>query len=210
MTKEATNAATSATTSAADQKRSSAASLEWDSPCGKLILASLGDELLMVDWVNGWHHQTIMNRFERLLPLRLEATGSPVIERAIRELEEYFAGERQDFDLPLRFVGTPFQIDVWRALQRVPYGKLVRYADIAEAIGRPKASRAVGAAVGQNPFSIIVPCHRVIGRDGTLVGYGGGYAAKRKLLSIEMGVAESDLPFDNGAEAHAPKRLTAG
>ena len=206
MTKEATYAATSA----AGPMRLSAASLEWDSPCGKLMLASLGDELLMVDWLNGWHHQTIMNRFERLMPLRFKATGSPVIVRAIRELEEYFAHERQTFDLPLRFVGTPFQIDVWRALQQVPFGKLVRYADIADAIGRPKASRAVGAAVGQNPFSIIVPCHRVIGRDGTLVGYGGGYAAKRKLLSIEMGVAENDLPFENGAELHAPQRLTAG
>ena len=181
--------------------------VEWMSPCGKLVLASVGDELLMCDWADGWHHGTIMSRFERLLPLSFESGTSPVIERALAELRAYFKGERKAFDLPLRYVGTEFQRAVWSALERVPYGELVRYGDIAEAIGRPKAARAVGAAVGQNPFSIIVPCHRVIGRDGTLVGYGGGYDAKRRLLALEMGVPESELPFESGAQLHAASRL---
>ena len=169
--------------------------------------ASVVFALRHAHWPDGWHHRTIVNRILRKLPVEFAPGESPLLTRAIRELSEYFEGERKAFDLPLRFVGSDFQLAVWRALARVPYGGLVRYADIAREIGRPGAARAVGAAVGQNPFSIIVPCHRVIGRDGTLVGYGGGYAAKRRLLALEAGMPESELPFENGAESHAPNRL---
>ena len=190
-----------------ETKPLAAKTLQWSSPCGTLILAALDDALLFVDWPDGWHHRTIVNRILRKLPVEFAPGESLLLTKAIRELSEYFEGERKAFELPLRFVGSDFQLAVWRALARVPYGGLVRYADIAREIGRPGAARAVGAAVGQNPFSIIVPCHRVIGRDGTLVGYGGGYAAKRRLLALEAGMPESELPFENGAESHAPNRL---
>ena len=101
------------------------------------------------------------------------------------QLEEYFEGRRADFDLPLHLEGTPFQRLVWRALQEIPYGETVTYGELARRIGRPSSPRAVGAANGSNPISVIVPCHRVIGSDGTLTGYGGGIERKRHLLDLE-------------------------
>ena len=109
------------------------------------------------------------------------------------ELREYFAGQRRGFDLPLHLSGTPFQLAVWAKLQEIPYGTTVSYADLALAIGRPKAVRAVGAANGQNPVPIVVPCHRVIGKDGSLTGYGGGLEIKATLLRIE-GVRMVSIP----------------
>lgn len=101
------------------------------------------------------------------------------------QLEEYFAGRRRSFDLPLAPLGTRFQLEVWDALRAIPYGATTTYAAIARAIGRPRAVRAVGAANGKNPLSIVVPCHRVIGKDGTLTGYAGGLPSKRRLLELE-------------------------
>jgi methylated-DNA-[protein]-cysteine S-methyltransferase len=101
------------------------------------------------------------------------------------QLDEYFAGHRTDFDLPLHPSGTPFQQRVWAALRTIPYGETASYGEVAAAIGNPSAFRAVGAANGQNPISIVVPCHRVIGSHGALTGYGGGLDAKRWLLSHE-------------------------
>ncbi len=106
----------------------------------------------------------------------------------IRQLEEYFAGTRKQFDIPLALRGTPFQLEVWHALQQIPYGETRTYAGIAHAIGRPTATRAVGAANGANPIPIIVPCHRVIGSNGSLTGFGGGIDVKRRLLDLEAGV----------------------
>ena len=105
-----------------------------------------------------------------------------------RQLEEYFAGERTDFDLPLNPVGTPFQRVVWDALRTIPYGEIRSYGEIAVQIGRPGAARAVGWANGRNPISVIVPCHRVIGASGALTGYGGGLERKRHLLDLEARV----------------------
>ncbi len=104
---------------------------------------------------------------------------------ARQQLEEYFAGERKDFDLPLHLSGTDFQVQVLQELQRIPYGETTSYGDIAERIGRPKAMRAVGAANGRNPIPIIVPCHRVIGSSGDLTGFGGGLDTKEALLRLE-------------------------
>lgn len=101
------------------------------------------------------------------------------------QLEAYFDGKRRSFDLALAPLGTEFQLAVWRALAAIPYGTTTTYAEIARAIGKPRAVRAVGAANGKNPLSIVVPCHRVIGKDGTLTGYAGGLPSKRKLLAIE-------------------------
>lgn len=119
---------------------------------------------------------------------------SDVLVRTAAQLAEYFAGERRVFDLPLGPRGTGFQSKVWRALLRIPYGETCSYGDIARKIGRPAAVRAVGAANGRNPIPIIVPCHRVIGANGSLTGYGGGLPAKRWLLEHERGWRQPSLP----------------
>lgn len=110
-----------------------------------------------------------------------------IVEDALRQLEEYFAGKRRDFDIPLDATGTGFQKDVWRTLVEVPYGETVSYQWIAEQLNNPKAVRAVGAANGKNPIAIVVPCHRIIGKNGTLTGYAGGLDRKAWLLSHEQG-----------------------
>ncbi len=104
---------------------------------------------------------------------------------AMRRLDAYFAGKRPAFDLPLALRGTPFQVRVWEALRTIRYGTTIAYADLARQIGRPGAARAVGAAVGRNPIAVIVPCHRVVGADGSLTGFAGGLARKRVLLATE-------------------------
>ncbi len=113
------------------------------------------------------------------------ALTPPLLHRAVRQLDEYFNGSRQEFDLPLAPIGTNFQQQVWQQLLTIPYGSAVSYLDVAKAIDNEKAVRAVGAANGQNPISIIIPCHRVIGNDGQLVGYGGGLWRKKWLLEHE-------------------------
>ena len=158
---------------------------QWSSPCGLMCIASMDDQLIMSDWIEGWHRQTILNRFNRMLKPEWIDETTPVISQAIKELQQYFDKERTDFDLPIRLIGTPFQIKIWQALQKIPYGQIKTYGDIAQAIGQAGASRAVGGAVGQNPLSIIIPCHRVLGNRNTLTGYGGGMLAKEKLLEIE-------------------------
>ncbi len=111
----------------------------------------------------------------------------PVLEEAARQLADYFHGRRREFRLPLDLDGTPFQLSVWRALETIPYGETRSYRDVARQVGRPAATRAVGAANGGNPIAIIVPCHRVIASGGTLGGYGGGLPLKRMLLALEAG-----------------------
>ena len=110
---------------------------------------------------------------------------TPIIADTLRQLEEYFDGFRREFDLPLSPIGTAFQKAVWNALLTIPYGKTCSYSDIAMQIGRPKAVRAVAQAIGRNPISIIIPCHRVVGKDGSLTGYQWGIPIKEALLKIE-------------------------
>ena len=110
---------------------------------------------------------------------------SALTNKAATQIQEYFAGKRREFDLPLDPKGTDFQLTVWKALQTVPYGETRTYAQIAEAIGKPHAYRAVGMANNKNPIPILIPCHRVIGANGTLTGYAGGLEIKRKLLALE-------------------------
>lgn len=128
---------------------------------------------------------------------------TPVLLQARRELLEYFDGQRKAFDVPTDAKGTAFQKCVWAELSRIPFGVTRSYLDIATRLGKPSATRAVGAANGRNPVSIIVPCHRVIGADGSLTGFGGGMDAKRFLLTLE-----GALP--NGGEAAGQKQLTLG
>jgi methylated-DNA-[protein]-cysteine S-methyltransferase len=110
------------------------------------------------------------------------------------QLDEYFAGRREAFDLPLAPTGTPFQRRVWQALQEIPYGETISYGEQARRIGVPSASRAVGVANGQNPLAVVIPCHRVIGADGSLTGYGGGLERKRFLLELEAGILSLGEP----------------
>lgn len=119
--------------------------------------------------------------------LTSEGTETPLLREAFRQLESYFAGELMVFDLPLNPQGTPFMRQVWQALRNVPYGRTASYKDIAAAVGRPKACRAVGLANNRNPLPIVIPCHRIIGSKGDLVGYGGGLDMKRRLLTLERG-----------------------
>ncbi len=115
-----------------------------------------------------------------------EASPRPSRTRR-RQLEEYFAGDRTTFDIPLAAEGAPFEREVWHALEEIPYGETVSYGEIARRVGQPTAARAVGTANGRNPIAVIVPCHRVIGADGSLTGYGGGLERKRLLLELERG-----------------------
>jgi methylated-DNA-[protein]-cysteine S-methyltransferase len=123
----------------------------------------------------------------------VDASEHPVLQAAKSQLEQYFAGTLRKFDLPLDPIGTPFQLDAWRALSNIAYGKTASYAEQATKIGKPKAVRAVGAANGRNPISIIVPCHRVIGSNGSLTGFAAGVDAKRWLLDHERRVAGESL-----------------
>ncbi|MCU1493273.1 MAG: methylated-DNA (protein)-cysteine S-methyltransferase [Acidimicrobiaceae bacterium] len=118
-----------------------------------------------------------------------EVFGQPdaaPFDEAMRQLHEYFDGGRTQFDLPIALSGSPFQVEVWLALRDIPYGETISYGELAGRIGRPKASRAVGLANGRNPISIVVPCHRVVGADGSLTGYGGGMERKQYLLGLEQ------------------------
>lgn len=157
----------------------------YDAPCGRLLLGSYGDRLCLCDWQVEKHRDHVDSRLQRALHATLEYGTSAVIDKAVRQLDEFFARKRQEFDVPLMFVGTEFQKKVWDELLKIPYGETVSYGEMARNIGMPKAVRAVANANGANAISIFAPCHRVIGSDGSLTGYGGGMAAKEFLLKLE-------------------------
>lgn len=161
----------------------------YDAPCGTLRLGSIEDCLCLCEWIGvGKNRDSADIRLCRMFDADFVEGTSEVIEKAVAELEEYFAGERREFDIPLRFAGTDFQKRVWNALLSIPYGKTVSYGEMAREIDVPKAVRAVANANGANPISIFVPCHRVIGSDHTLTGYAGGLAAKEYLLKLENAI----------------------
>lgn len=149
------------------------------SPVGRLTLVASDTGLAAVLWEDD---------SPKRVPLAIggEDTKHPVLREAERQLKEYFAGKRMEFDLPLDFHGTAFQKRVWQALLKIPFGETRSYGQIARALGKPTAMRAVGAANGRNPISIIAPCHRVIGKNGTLTGFAGGLKAKAHLLALEQ------------------------
>jgi len=132
-----------------------------------------------------------------------QAGTSPLLQAAVQQLDEYFAGQRTAFELPLRPEGTAFQRQAWQALCAIPYGETRSYAQQARAVGRPTATRAIGAANGRNPIAIIVPCHRVIGSDGSLTGYAGGEPVKRWLLAHEGAQRRTQLAL--WSDANAPQ-----
>lgn len=139
----------------------------------------------MCDWQVEKHRDHVDRRLERVLQAGFVEGMSEVIAKAVRQLDEYFARKRQTFDVPLLFVGTEFQKSVWSELLNIPFGTTVSYGEMAERIGMPKAVRAVANANGANSLSIFAPCHRVIGSDRSLTGYGGGLPAKKFLLELE-------------------------
>ena len=147
----------------------------YASPIGELTLRGEGGELTAIHFPG------------RVGPLGEATRDAPAFAAASRQLDEYFAGERRSFELSVRLDGTEFERAVWRELLRIPYGATTTYGAIAEAIGRPGEAREVGTAVGRTPVPIVVPCHRVVGADGALTGYGGGLDRKRALLDLEAG-----------------------
>src|ERR1700722_7949701 len=148
------------------------------SPLGKLKLVASETGLIAILWEND---------NPRRVPLTglVEDNDRKILVETERQLKEYFSGKRNEFSIPLDMRGTAFQKDVWRALQAIPFGTTLSYGQIAKQLGRPTASRAVGAANGRNPISIVVPCHRVIGSAGKLTGFAGGLDAKAHLLNLE-------------------------
>ena len=157
----------------------------YDSPCGRLFLASFADKLCLCDWSDNPFAERNMRRLTRGMNVSFKTETTSVLEETKRQLDEYFAGKRKAFDIQLQLTGTDFQKDVWNALLDIPYGATKSYKDIAQCIGKPKAVRAVAGAIGANGISILIPCHRVIGSDHSLTGYVGGLEAKRVLLGIE-------------------------
>ncbi|MEM7007971.1 MAG: methylated-DNA--[protein]-cysteine S-methyltransferase [Thermodesulfobacteriota bacterium] len=148
------------------------------SPVGKLTLVADEHNLCAICFPN-------QKPDKRKFPNLKKNENLRVLKSSVNQLSDYFAGKTQKFDLPLRPVGTDFQENVWKALRSIKYGKTVSYGDIAKKIGNPKAVRAVGSAIGKNPLSIIVPCHRVIGANGKLTGFAGGLKTKEFLLNFE-------------------------
>lgn len=146
-------------------------------PVGRLLLAREERDLRLINFQR--------SRLPRPDPRWHESPDA--FDDVVSQLTEYFAGQRQRFELPLAPEGTPFQQRVWRELQDIPYGVTISYGQLAARIGQPTASRAVGLANGSNPLAIVIPCHRVIGANGTLTGYGGGLPIKERLLALERG-----------------------
>jgi methylated-DNA-[protein]-cysteine S-methyltransferase len=158
------------------QRMTSTFYTQIESPVGPLLLAADDVGLRQILFVNGRH------------PAKPESSwkeDSAPHSETIRQLKAYFAGDLENFDLQLAPEGTPFQLGVWRTLCEIPYGETISYGELASRIGNPKASRAVGLANGSNPIPIVIPCHRVIGSNGKLTGYGGGLPIKEKLLALE-------------------------
>ena len=178
---------------------------EQNTPVGQVILGVEEGQLCLCDWKNSKRRMLNDNRIKRLLDAEfVDVTslqyelGSLIDEKSLKdavaildetekELAEYFFGSRKSFDVPLLLVGTDFQKSVWQALREIPYGEIISYKDVSKAIGNPQAIRAVSQAIGSNPLSILIPCHRVVGSNGTLTGYAGGIEAKRCLLELEKG-----------------------
>lgn len=159
---------------------------EYDAPCGRLVLGAFANRLCLCDWVHGKHREQNEQRLRRILSADFHTGTLPLLDAAALQLDEYFAGQRRRFDIPLLLIGTEFQKKVWQALLEIPYGATVSYSGLAVRIGLPHAVRAVANANGANAISIFAPCHRVIGSDNSLTGYAGGLHAKQYLLGLEQ------------------------
>lgn len=158
---------------------------QYESPAGTMIIGDYCGQICMADWADSRWHLRNKDKLTRTLNARFINRHTALTERTVAQLNEYFNGQRREFDLPLLPVGTEFRKDVWHALTGIGYGHTTTYAEIAMLINAPKSVRAVASAIGDNMISIIIPCHRVIGRSGSLTGYAGGLNAKSALLDLE-------------------------
>lgn len=161
----------------------------YSSPCGEIILASIGDKLCLCDWSDKPCAERNKRRLVRMLGAELREEPSEVLLRTKAQLDEYFAGGRKSFDIPLLPVGTDFQKRVWQALLEIPFGETRTYKEIAMRVNNPRGVRAVAQAIGANGISIFIPCHRVVGSDRSLTGFAGGLEAKRILLELESRIS---------------------
>lgn len=151
----------------------------------RVTLGSFRGKLCFLDFGKGKARGTVEGRVKQALNAELVEQDDDILRETRRQLDEYLEGQRKGFDIPVLMLGTGFQKDVWNAVTRVPYGATSTYSQIARDIGKESAVRAVGNAMAANPISIIVPCHRIVGSGGELVGYGGGLSVKRRLLELE-------------------------
>ncbi len=157
----------------------------YDSPCGKLLIGEYEGELCLCDWRGDNDRSFIDKKLQQLLNAEYKYGQSELLLMAKKQLDEYFNGCRKKIDIPIVMVGTEFQKIVWHELSNIPYGMTISYHELACRVGNPKAVRAVASANRVNPISIFVPCHRVIGKNGRLTGYGGGLSVKEFLLKVE-------------------------
>ena len=169
------------------------ASCSISTPLGEMLAVASPAGLCLLEFAGQQGLARELAQVQAARGAPVQPGASPILAQAGAELAEYFAGARQGFGVPLDLVGTAFQRAAWQALLAIPHGQTRSYAEQAAAIGQPRATRAVAAANGANKVSIIVPCHRVIGSDGSLTGYGGGLPRKRALLALEGGGAQADL-----------------
>ncbi len=182
--------------------------MDWfDSPLGTLLAGARDDGLCLLHFTDGRDLERTLEETRRRFGCGVVPGEHPVLDQARAELEEYFAGRRKDFAVPLAARGTPFQERVWRELRVIPYGQTIAYDQLARRIEQPTAQRAVARANGANRICILIPCHRVIGKDGTLTGYGGGLWRKRLLLELERsgrvpGGSEAAIPCEPGGAAN--------
>lgn len=157
----------------------------YNSPIGEMVLGSLNQSICLCDWKYRKQRNQIDDRISRLLNADFVLQSDPLLKKLKNELDLYFSGKIQSFNFPLTFAGTSFQKEVWNTLLKIPYGETWSYAKLSLKINNPEAIRAVASANGANAISILVPCHRVVGSDGSLTGYAGGISAKKSLLQLE-------------------------
>jgi len=169
----------------------------YSSPYGELILGSYQDQLCLCDWRYRKSRELIDRRIQTGLKASFVEAGSMVNEECKKQLMQYFNGERKEFDLSILLVGSDFQKSVWNLLLEIPFGKILSYVGLSRRLGDEKAIRAVARANGDNALSIIVPCHRILGSDGSLTGYAGGLRTKQKLLQLESASLQQELNFDS-------------
>ena len=165
----------------------------YKSPYGEIIIGEYNSKLCLCDWRYRKMRNSIDKRIKAKLNAEYEIGESTIAQLCISQLKEYFSCERKEFDIPLEFAGTKFQAAVWDLLTTIPYGTTATYMDLSKSLGNADAVRAVASANGANAISIIVPCHRIIGSDGKMVGYVGGTAEKKKLLELEGAIKKTQL-----------------
>lgn len=175
-----------------------------DTPIGRMVAIASNAGICVLEFLDGRAAPSVARKFARRHGARAAAGPSAHVEQLRAELTAYFGGELRRFETPLDLRGTPFQRAIWMRVARAPYGKTITYAQVAARAGRPSAVRAAGHANGRNPVSIVVPCHRIVGTDGSLRGYGGGLWRKRWLLELERGESPTARGFTHGHGVAAP------